>query len=148
MDINELKYNQALFETKRRLEQELKFVNKEIEEKQKNCNHLSICLGYDGTYPYRDTTYNECLFCGKQEPDADFGRYIDAYTYKRSNYHEGSFKSQRESRKKALIDLWIKIQTENPSMPDELIIEEMKDTIKKDEEETKTLEKELGIRLG
>lgn len=147
MDINELKYNQALFETKTRLEQELKFINKEIKERQNNCKHLCVCLGYDGAYPYRDTTYNECLFCGEKEPNEEFGRYIEAYTYKRIKYHEGYSILDREPRKKDLLNLWINLQIQNPNMTEEQIIEELKNEIKKDEEETKTLEKELGVRL-
>lgn len=147
MDINDLKYNQTLFETKIKLEKKLKFVDKEIEEKQKNCKHLSVCLGYNGDYPYRDNTYNECLFCGKKEPDAEFGRYIDAYTYKRMEYHEGYSILDREPRKKELLDLWINIQNENPDMTEEQIIEQIKDIIKKDEEEIQALEKKYEIKL-
>lgn len=141
MEITKIKYNQKLFDTQHRLNNEIEFINKEIAQTQKECNHVVVNLGYSGTYPSRDNSYNECLFCGKENPDCKLGRYIEAYTYKSQKYYEGFTQIYRQKIKEELLKLWIDIQENNENYSEEDIIEEIKKQISL--EEAKKLEKKI-----
>lgn len=68
MDIQKIKYNRELMKTKIRLKKELNMVEKEIEESQDSCNHVRVCLGWNGPFQYRDTNFIQYLLCSEVDP--------------------------------------------------------------------------------
>lgn len=71
-----------------------------------------------------------------------YGRYIDAQDYKKMEYcHDSRQMYIKEKRRIDLLNLWIKIQTENPNMSEEQIIEEIESIVKRDKEEAKVMKK-------
>ena len=97
MDNQRIKYNQELIKNKIRLEKQLKMVNKEIDENKKLCDHIRVCLGWDGPFQYRDTSFHTCLFCQKDDPDSQY-RMIDATNYRKLKYSHGEYEMAREAR--------------------------------------------------
>jgi len=147
MDIQNFKYNKVLMETKSRLEREIKMVSKEIENSQKSCNHISVCLGYDGQIQYKDTSIHLCLLCRKHNPNTQY-KIVDATDYKKPIYGHGELKSDREERLLELQTLTMNIALENPSITEEELIESLNKTIQKNIEENKKIEKKIGIKFN
>ena len=147
MDIQNFKYNRELMRTKSRLEKEVKMVSKEIENSQEKCNHIRVCLGYDGPFQYRDTSIHLCLLCQEYDPDTRY-KTVDATDYKKPIYGHGELKSDREERLLELQTLTMNIMSENPSITEEELIETLNKTIQKDIEENKGIEKKLGIKFN
>lgn len=89
MDINSLKYNKALFEKKKELEEQLRFINQEIVKMKETCSHVKVVLGHTGLYAYGDTIFEQCLFCREEHLESDVP-CINAITYLRNKYGQGS----------------------------------------------------------
>ena len=140
MDIQNLKYNVELIKTKTRLEKELKMVKSEITDSQEKCNHIRVCLGWNGRFQYRDTSINECLLCGDIDPYSIY-ETIDATKYKKNIYGHGQQEKDRESRMSELRELAIGIIQYNPTITEIKLIEKINQIIEKDQEQTKKLEK-------
>ena len=145
MNIQNLKYNKELMKTKSRLEKELKMVNTELANKQNTCNHIRVCIGWDGPYLYRDSSINLCLICGEYDPDSKY-KSIEAYNYKKEEYSHGELKSYRQRRFQDIQQLTISIMTENPQITKEELIEKLNIIIKKDEEKNLKTEKRLEYK--
>lgn len=141
MDIQNLKYNRELIKTKSRLEKELEMVNDKIKTKQESCNHIKVCIGWNGPFLYRDTSIDLCLLCCEDDPNTKF-RVIEAYDYKKEEYDHGQLSSYREKRFEDLQQLTMNIMTENPSITEEQLIEKLNIII----EEDKIKEKKLGFK--
>lgn len=140
-------YNRKLMRQKATLERNLKTISNEIENLQESCNHIRVCLGWDGAYQYRDTSVFNCLLCRDYDPDTKY-KTLDATNYKKMQYSHGQNESYRESRLLELQNLALAIIIENPSITEEELIEKIENIIKKDEQETKKLEKSLGHKIG
>lgn len=143
MDIQRIKYNRELIKNKIRLKKELNMVEKEIEESQDSCNHIRICLGWNGPYQYRDTSITQCLWCSEVDPRSLYN-VIDATNYKSSLYSHGQYSSVREKRFSEIQELAMNMLIENPKITEEEIVTRLNEIIKKDEEKTRLIEKKLG----
>lgn len=146
MDIQNLKYNRDLMKAKSRLEKELNMVNSELEKQQPNCKHIRIILGTEKDFLNRETHHAKCMFCGKTGFDYRANE-IDAITYKRPIYHDGSVESDREGRLTDIQNLCIEYVTEKSYLTEECLYELLIKAIMEDEEKNKELEKKLGHRL-
>ena len=147
MDNQRIKYNQELIKNKIRLEKQLKMVNKEIDENKKLCDHIRVCLGWDGPFQYRDTSFHTCLFCQKDDPDSQY-RMIDATNYRKLKYSHGEYEMAREARLLEIQELAMGIMKENPSITEKQLVEELTEIIKADAENTKTIKKKIRPNFG
>ena len=43
-----------------------------MKDTQKECDHIVVCLGYDGLYQYRDNSFCACLLCEKNDPNSNY----------------------------------------------------------------------------
>lgn len=146
MDIKKIKYNQELIKNKIKLEKELKMISKEIEDSQKSCNHIRVCLGWDGPYQYRDTSIHLCLLCREYDPDTKY-KGIDATNYRKLIFSHGECESYREKRLLELQQLAMNTMLANPTITEEELIQKLTEIIEVDEEETKVIEKKLGYKF-
>lgn len=142
MDIQRIKYNRELIKNKIRLKKELNMVEKEIEESQDSCNHIRICLGWNGPYQYRDTSITQCLWCSEVDPRSLYN-IIDATNYKSSLYSHGQYSSDREKRLLEIQELAINMLMENPKLTEEEMVTRLNGIMREDKEKTKILEKEF-----
>lgn len=145
MDILNLKYNKELMKTKSRLEKELKMISEEIEKSQESCNHIKVCLGWNGPYQYRDTSIHLCLLCRDYDPDTKY-KTVDATNYKKLQYSHGEFERDREERLLELQELTMNMMMENPSTTEEEIVEKLNEIIQEDVRKNNELEKKLRIK--
>lgn len=146
MDIQKIRYNQKLSKNKQKLEKELKMVSTEIENIQDSCNHIKVCLGYNGPFQYRNTSIHLCLFCREYDPDTKY-KIVDATNYRKPMFSHGQNENYREERLLELQELVIVIMKDNPSITEEELIEKLTEIIKEDEEKTKNIEKKLGYKF-
>lgn len=146
MDIKRMKYSQELLKNKIRLAKELRMVNSEIDKQQETCNHISICLGWDGSFQYRDTSIHTCLLCQEYDPDSRY-KIIDATNYKKSQYSHGEIESYREDRLVEIQEIAMNMTKENPSITEEELVDRLTKLIKKEEEKTKYIEKKLDYKF-
>lgn len=140
MDIQKIKYNKELIKTRIRLANEQNMIEKEIEESQDSCNHIRICLGFNGSYQYRDTSIVQCLFCSEVDPRSLYN-IIDATYYKTVLYEHGQFSFYREKRLLEIQELAINIIVEHPEITEAELVTELNHIIKEDIEKTKVLKK-------
>lgn len=147
MDIKKIKYNHGLIKNKVRLEKELKMIEKEIYDNQTNCNHISICLGYDGTYQCEDNSDFICILCGKKFPYTNY-EILDATNYNQMKYSHGETTFYSEERLKELQEITTNIILNNPLISEEQLIEKISQILKKDELKTKQILKKLEIKKG
>lgn len=146
MDVLNLKYNMGLLEKKAELERSLSFVKKEIQMQQEDCFHVEVVLGDRGYY---NSDYSQCLFCGKDLCNcSDIIRAsIDASTYLRGRFGDGSRLKDRQERFLELQNLWISLVEENPTATEDDLFLLMREAVEKDEVQNKELEKKLGFKL-
>lgn len=147
MNIQQIKYNQELIKNKIKLTRQLKEINNEIEEAQKNCEHVIVKAGYCDSSLYRDTAITECLFCRTEVFSSHEYPFIDAITYKRVIYSDGSSEDDRNERIKALQNLWIKNMIEYPEATQQELVTKMKEDIEEDEKKNKATEKTLRLKF-
>lgn len=147
MDIKRIKYNHELLKHNIRLEKELSMVIRERVIQQEACNHIKVCLGWNGPYQDRDTSFHTCLFCQKDDPDSQY-RMIDATNYRKLKYSHGEYEMAREARLLEIQELAMGIMKENPSITEKQLVEELTEIIKADAENTKTIEKKIGPNFG
>lgn len=143
MDIENIKYNQELMHKKMRLEHDLETVNEFIGEQQASCSHIRVCLGWNGPFQYRDTSFHQCLLCYEFDPESKY-KIVDATYYKRIKYSHGETSRYREERLLDLEKLVIKLLTENPNLTEEELVTSLNETIQQEEEMTTNLEKKIG----
>ena len=143
MDIENIKYNQDLMSKKSKLERDLEKVNQFISEQQSSCDHISVCLGWNGQFQCRDTSICKCLLCYDFDPKSKY-KLVDATNYKRMKYSHGEYKRDREERLSELEKLVIKLLTENPNLTEEELVTSLNNIIKEDEEMTNNLEKKIS----
>lgn len=146
MDIKKIKYNHALIQNKIRLETELKMVKTEIENIQESCNHIKICLGYAGQFQTKNTSINLCLFCRENNPESKY-KIVDATNYRKSIFSHGQRKSYREERLLELQEKAMNIITNDPSITEEKLVEELIKIIEDDKEKTELIEKRIGYKF-
>lgn len=140
MDIQKIKYNRELIKNKIRLKKELNMVEKEIEESQDSCNHIRVCLGWNGSFQYRDTSIIQCLWCSEIDLRSLYN-VIDATNYKSSLYGHGQYSSDREKRLLEIQKLAINMLMENPKLTEEEMVTRLNNIMKEDEEKIKILAK-------
>ena len=118
---NKIKYNQTLTQSKKKLITELEEIKKQLEVQKEDCDHIKVCLGWNGPYQYRDTSICECLFCRESDPETNYP-LIDASYYKDEIYSHGELSKYRESRMIELQNIAMYLLKENPNLSyDELI---------------------------
>ena len=135
MDIQHLKYSNELIKTQIRLVKEMNIINQELANQQESCNHIRVCLGWDGPYQYRDTSIFNCLLCWDIDPHNNY-KTVDATDYKKIQYSHGEHRRYREGRLLDLHDLALSIIVENPSITEEELIEKLNNIIQSDIEKT------------
>lgn len=143
--LEQLRTLKTLIDNKKELEKELKNIDKQMKEKQKNCNHIVVCLGYDGLYQYRDTSFCTCLLCEKEEPNSNY-KIINATKFKEPLYGNGETYKNRARRLKEVQNVALRISRKNPEITEIELIEEITDVIKKDvttQKQTQTKAKQL-----
>lgn len=145
MDIKKIKYNQELIKNKIRLEKELKMVNQEIEDNQDKCNHIKVCIGWDGSFLYRDSSINLCLICGEKDPVSKY-KTLQAYDYKKEYYSHGEMKTYREKRFIEIQQLALNIITEQEDITEEELIQKLNNIIEEDTEKEKSTNKQLKYK--
>ena len=145
MDIKMIKYNHELLKHNIRLEKELSMVIREIVIQQEACNHIKVCIGWNGPYQDRDTSFYTCLFCQKDDPDSQY-RMIDATNYRKLKYSHGEFEMAREKRLLDIQSLALEIMRENPKIIETELVEKLNKIIAEEELKTKEIEKRLGYR--
>lgn len=123
------KYNQSLDQRKEQLLSELEEVNKQIKEQQKECDHISVCIGWCGLYLYRDSAYHKCLICGENSPESRYP-IIEAQNYKREIYSHGEEFNDRKDRFIELQNLAIYILNRKPDLSMTQLVEIMSNIVK------------------
>lgn len=126
---DKIKYNQSLDQRKEQLLSELEEVNKQIKEQQKECNHISVCIGWCGLYLYRDSAYHKCLICGENSPESRYP-IIEAQNYKREIYSHGEEFKDRKDRFIELQNLAIYILNRKPDLSMTQLVEIMSNIVK------------------
>lgn len=124
-DIN---YKQLLLQRREILQQEINRTDSEIKIQQDNCDHISVCVGWDGPFQYRDTSICKCLLCGENEPRTNYP-VINAAYYKEENYGHGQFYSHRKSRFIELQKLMMDVLSEKTDISNGELADMMNDII-------------------
>ena len=140
MDVQKIKYNKELIKNKIRLKKELNMIEKEIEDSQGCCNHIRICLGWNGPFQYRNTSITQCLLCSEVDPRSLYN-VVDATYYKSSLYGHGEISSDREKRLLEIQELVVDMLVENPKLSEEDLVTRLNEIMKEDKEKTKVLQK-------
>lgn len=126
---DKIKYNQSLDQRKEQLLSELEEVNKQIKEQQKECDHISVCIGWCGLYLYRDSAYHKCLICGENSPESRYP-IIEAQNYKREIYSHGEEFNDRKDRFIELQNLAIYILNRKPDLSMTQLVEIISNIVK------------------
>ena len=126
---DKIKYNQSLDQRKEQLLSELEEVNKQIKEQQKDCDHISVCIGWCGLHLYRDSAYHKCLICGENSPESRYP-IIEAQNYKREIYSHGEEYKDREDRFIELQNLAIYILNRKPDLSMKQLVEIISNIVK------------------
>ena len=126
---DKIKYNQSLDQRKEQLLSELEEVNKQIKEQQKECDHISVCIGWCGLYLYRDSAYHKCLICGENSPESRYP-IIEAQNYKREIYSHGEEFKDRKDRFIELQNLAIYILNRKPDLSMKQLVEIISNIVK------------------
>jgi hypothetical protein len=126
---NQIKYNRTIIENQKKLLSELEQIQKQLSEQQENCDHIRVCIGWNGPYLYRDTSICNCLICGKKDPESNY-RTIEAYDYKSELYSHGELESYRNERMSELQNLALNIIDKREDITPEQLVEIMSDIIK------------------
>lgn len=137
MDVKQIKWNQELIKNKIRLNKQLKMINSEIDKQQHNCNHISVCLGWDGQFQYRNTSFNICIFCHENDPKSKY--IIDATDYKKELYGHGESEEAREKRLSDLQNLAISKLEETPDISEEVLVEQINSIITESKSKAKQI---------
>ncbi len=124
-----INYNLLLSQRKNMLKKEIDRIDSELEFQQDVCDHIKVCIGWDGPFLYRDTSICKCLLCGKNEPDSRYP-LIEAYDYKKEIYCHGELSSYRENRFIELQNLAINILNRKPGLSITQLVEIMSDIVK------------------
>ena len=121
MEIKKIKYSQDLIKTKNQLANQLKMLEKEIQDIQGECNHISVCLGYNGRYKRDNNSFYVCLLCQDNYP---YSKYIkvDATYYKKEQYNHGETELYRKNRFVEIQDLAMDIIKQDPTITEEQLI--------------------------
>ena len=126
---DKIKYNQSLDQRKEQLLSELEEVNKQIKEQQKDCDHISVCIGWCGLHFYRDSAYHKCLICGENSPESRYP-IIEAQNYKREIYSHGEEFKDRKDRFIELQNLAIYILNRKPDLSMKQLVEIISNIVK------------------
>ena len=126
---DKIKCNQSLDQRKEQLLSELEEVNKQIKEQQKECDHISVCIGWCGLHLYRDSAYHKCLICGENSPESRYP-IIEAQNYKREIYSHGEEFNDRKDRFIELQNLAIYILNRKPDLSMTQLVEIMSNIVK------------------
>lgn len=126
---DKIKYNQSLDQRKEQLLSELEEVNKQIKEQQKECDHISVCIGWCGLHLYRDSAYHKCLICGENSPESRYP-IIEAQNYKREIYSHGEEFKDRKDRFIELQNLVIYILNRKPDLSMKQLVEIISNIVK------------------
>lgn len=127
--VDQIINNQNNLSKQHQLRKELDQINRQIEDQQEACDHIRVCVGWDGPFLYRDTSICKCLLCGENEPESKYP-LIEAYNYKSDLYGHGEGASYREARLLDLQNLALNILNIRENITVEQLIEIMKDIIK------------------
>jgi len=131
MNIENLKYSQELFQRKLKLEQDLKLLEKDRADFQKNCHHIRISFGFES--PSAKLPFERCLFCGMEDV-GDSYPFINASTYQRRVHSTFGFSKRVENGFSKFRELCIEALEENPLLAEEDLIERIKCELQRDEE--------------
>lgn len=124
-----INYNLLLTQRKNMLKKEIDRIDSELKLQQDVCDHIKVCIGWDGPFLYRDTSICKCLLCGENEPDSRYP-LIEAHDYKKEIYSHGELFSYRENRFIELQNLAINILNRKPDLSMIQLVEIMNDIIK------------------
>lgn len=124
-----INYNLLLSQRRNMLKKEIDRIDSELKLQQEDCDHIRVCIGWNGPYLYRDTSICKCLLCGENEPDSRYP-LIEAYDYKKEIYSHGEISSYRENRFIELQNLAINILNRKPDLSMDQLVEIMSDIVK------------------
>ena len=142
-----IKYCKNLHDTKKAKLSELNWLKKEIEEEQSKCEHVSVCLGWDGPYQYRDTSFHECLYCREDDPETKYP-VIDATNFEAGKYSHGEFKDYREGKMDDLQIIATEMLKADPELTNDDLVTRLKNVINTDIEEYNRHEEALAKLLN
>lgn len=123
-----INYNLLLSQRKNMLKKEIDRIDSELKLQQDVCDHIKVCIGWNGPFLYRDTSICKCLICGENEPDSRYP-LIEAYDYKKEIYSHGELSSYRENRFIELQNLAINILNRKPDLSMAQLVEIISDII-------------------
>lgn len=126
---SDINYNLLLYQRRNMLKKEIDRIDSELKLQQEDCDHIRVCIGWNGPYLYRDTSICKCLLCGENEPDSRYP-LIEAYDYKEEIYSHGEISSYRENRFIELQNLAINILNRKPDLSMDQLVEIMSDIVK------------------
>ena len=124
-----INYNLLLLQRKNMLKKEIDRIDSELKLQQDVCDHVKVCIGWNGPFLYRDTSICKCLLCGENEPNSRYP-LIEAHDYKKEIYSHGELSSYRENRFNELQNLAINILNRKPNLSMIQLVEIMSDIIK------------------
>ncbi len=137
MNITSIKYNHELWKRKIELERNLKYIESEISDHQKTCEHIRVLFSREGAnIRPGDFKLEQCLFCGKQDLP-EFYPLINASTYRRRFKRDFGEEQTIKENIKILQELCVVLLKENPDLTEEELIEKVEQEIQKDNEENK-----------
>ena len=106
--LEQLKALKTLIDNKRELEKELKKIDKQMKENQKDCNHIVVCLDYD-----EDNSFCTCLLCKKDEPKSNY-KIINATEFQEPLYGNRETYKNRTRKLKEVQNVALRISRKNP----------------------------------
>ena len=129
-EYEKIKYNRSLIMRKKQLEKELEYIKEILNVEAKKCDHVSVCLGFNGLHQYRDTSIFECLLCRETNPESNYP-IIDATYYRDDLYNHGMLSNHREEKMDDLQKVAMLLYDNNPTLTNEELVAEMNKVVNK-----------------
>lgn len=107
-----------------------------MKDNQKECDHIVVCLGYDGLYQYRDNSFGTCLLYEKNDPNSNY-KIINTTYFKETLYGNGKTYKNRVRRLKEVQNIALRIARKNPKITEIELVEEITNIIEIDINTTK-----------
>lgn len=135
--IKSINYNRELLENKIKLKKEfdekIKKIDDEIMTQKENCNHISVCLGWAGVFPYLEMKH-QCLICRTDEPSTKY-EVIKADFNPKDKYYDSQSEKSRNERLNEIQELAINLMSQDPFLTEEELIANLNKIIQKNIEQ-------------
>ena len=129
--MNNLQYNRLLINDKNRLINELREIESDLYNQQNDCDHIRVCIGWNGQFQYKDTSICKCLLCRKNDPTSKYPM-IDAAHYKEAYFSHGEISYYREERMEKLQSIAMLIRSNNPDITNAELANNINNIVKQD----------------